>query len=307
VLEDALSVTRERESKTLTSGYGLAAGLFIAGSCLFAAGALAGYSLNARTPDKFGLELAKALLTLGSGLILGGAVKILLDRFQASAKEKEEERAARERLLADLRLVHDRAESARLLIAAHRSAKTYGEQMRDLIGCQVVLLKVKRILDVRRDSDRQDQFTEPIAHMVGYLRALQEEYRDHYKTVSDCQRYDEQVTKLEFERAAKQEVGIGDAPPSRPEIPPASSQRAWQLLDDECLFPMLDDLSNRGERYRAQFQLPLHKVASGLLGTEAGSADTGFDDEVAEQAQEIRSACRETSQAQARIEAPSPA
>ena len=264
---------------------------------MFAVGAFVGYSLDAQRPDKFGLEFAKALLTLGSGLVLGGTVKILLDRFQALAKEKEEERVALERLLADLRLVHDRAETARLLIAAHRSAKTYGEEMRDLIGCQVLLLKVKRILDVRRANSEDDGFSGPISQMIGYLAALQEEYRDEYKTVSDHQRYDEQVTKLEFERVAKQEVGLSDKRSSPPELPPQSSQRAWELLRDERRFPMLDDLTNRGERYRERFVTPLHELASRLLGTNDRGADAGFDNEVAKLVREIRSACAETSAA----------
>ena len=118
----------------------------------------------------------------------------------------------RERLLADLRLVHDRSESARLLIAAHRSAKTYGEQMRGLIACEVVLLKVKRTLDLA-PSERHEKESRCLADMLGYLRALSDEYRAEYKKVADCQRYDEALTTAR------------SRPPRTPRCPPSRGAR----------------------------------------------------------------------------------
>jgi hypothetical protein len=50
----------------------------------------------------FGPEAAKAVVTLGIGLILGGALKVLLDTYQNELKQREEEHELRERLLAPI-------------------------------------------------------------------------------------------------------------------------------------------------------------------------------------------------------------
>lgn len=281
------------------SGYRLAAILTVIGIGVGAMGFVIGTSLDAQDPNTFDLELAKALLTLGTGLILGGAVKVLLDQFQSAQKTREEEQTRRasqvveeqarhERLLADLRDVHDRAENVRLMVAAHRSAKTYGEHMRSLIGCQVVLLKVKRTLDVSRPGGTDPNTDDQLKQMLGYLRALQYEYRDRYKAVSDLQRYDEDVTKATFQQAAEREIADGAR-----EIPaPKSSQRAWRFLADRTQFPVLDDLTNDGSCYRVHFLQPFHRLASGLVdaGGDRRSADTEFDQQVERLADEIRDA-----------------
>ena len=187
-------------------GYGLVAVLLVIGIGVFGVGAILGYSLDGQQPDKPGLELAKALLTLGTGFMLGGALKVVLDRYQDSARRRQEEHDRYERLLADLRLVHDRAERARLMVAAHRSASTYGKQMRDPIGCQVVLLKIKRILEVSPiDPPASTTMSGSLVHMLGYLRALQEEYRDCYKEVSDCQRTTRRSRRDAFEMRRTQQ------------------------------------------------------------------------------------------------------
>jgi hypothetical protein len=278
--------------------------LTLIGAGVGAIGVIIGVGLDGQNPDKFELELTKALLTLGTGLILGGAVKVVLDQLQNAQRVRAEDQARRatqlaeeqarhERLLGDLRHVHDRAENVRLMVAAQRSAKTYGDHMRALIGCQVVLLKVKRTLDVSRPGGASQATDDHLKQMVGYLRALQYEFRDHYKTVSDLQRYDEDVTKEAFQRAAKREVtdgAAGDTPA------PESSQRAWTLLASREQFPVLDDLTNNGPCYRKHFLEPLHALAAALVETEGdrgdpGAADTEFDRGVETLAGVIGSTC----------------
>jgi hypothetical protein len=93
----------------------------------------------------------------------------MLDLYQATQQKQARDHEVRERLLTDLRNIHDQAETARLMIAAHRSAKAYGEQMRHLIGCQVALLKIKRSLDLRPTFKDVGEMAECLAGMVGYL------------------------------------------------------------------------------------------------------------------------------------------
>jgi hypothetical protein len=108
--------------------------------------------------------------------------------------------------------------------------------------------------------------------------------------VSDLQRYDEDVTKESFQRAAKREIADGAAsdPPA-----PESSQRAWNFLANPRKFPVLDDLTNEGPCYRKHFLEPFHALAAGLVeaGGDRGSADTEFDREVEALAAVIRPTC----------------
>lgn len=62
----------------------------------------AGFILG-RSSVHFGRELGQALLTLGSGFIFSGAVKVLLDQYQETQKKELEAHEVRERLLGDLR------------------------------------------------------------------------------------------------------------------------------------------------------------------------------------------------------------
>lgn len=121
----------------------------------------------------FAIEIGRASLTLGTGLILGGAVKLMLDRYQDEVADKKKALELRERLLADLRDVHDRAEAARLM-----DPDTGSQPVRELIRCQVVLLKVKRSLDLRAAETRDvDPGRVLLANMIGYLRALRDEVK----------------------------------------------------------------------------------------------------------------------------------
>jgi glucokinase len=81
-----------RTTASSRSGYGLAVILTLLGGGVFVGGVLVGPTLDAQNPAKF--------------------------------RSRVGEQARHERLLADLRDVHDRAENVRLMVAAHRSAKT---------------------------------------------------------------------------------------------------------------------------------------------------------------------------------------
>ena len=124
----------------------------------------------------FATELGKTALALGTGLILGGALKIMLDRYHETVAKKQKAHELRERLLADLRDVHDRAEAARLM-HADMSGDTYRQHVRELIRCQVVLLKVKRSLDLPAvETHDVDPGRVLLAKLIGYLRVLQDEF-----------------------------------------------------------------------------------------------------------------------------------
>lgn len=151
--------------------------LWAVGIAIFGVGVGVLFFYIEKPEPHFAIEVGRAALTLGTGIILGGAVKVLLDRYQDGVADKKKAHELTERLLADLRDVHDRAEAARLM-----HADTYRQHVGELIRCQVVLLKVKRTLDLRAaevfestQSERKDRAREYLAEMIGYLRVLEDE------------------------------------------------------------------------------------------------------------------------------------
>jgi hypothetical protein len=145
--------------------------LWAVGIAILGAGVGVLYFFIEEPEPHFAIEIGRAALTLGTGIILGGAVKMMLDRYQDRVADKKKAHELRERLLADLRDVHDRAEAARLM-----HADTDSQHVRELIRCQVVLLKVKRSLDLRvAETQDVDPGRILLAEMIGYLRALQVE------------------------------------------------------------------------------------------------------------------------------------
>jgi hypothetical protein len=175
--------------------YSLAFAMAGLGVMVGAGGVVLGSNFNGESSPSFWVELAKALLSLGTGLILGGALKALLDAYQGKRKQREEDYELRERLLGDLRDVYDRMERARLMISAYKSGNDYFDHMRELIGCQAMLLKFKRAVDIRGDSTKDvDPHSVYLSKTIGYLRALQNEYARNYMSVAECQRYDDKIT-----------------------------------------------------------------------------------------------------------------
>jgi hypothetical protein len=266
-----------------------------AGAAFVAIGAVIGLLCD-DDPSNFCLELARASLTFGIGLILGGAVKLWLDSYQETQKRLDEERVearkkenevheVRERLLADLRDVYDRTETARLMVTAHKTGDAYGEQMQKLIGCQAVLLKFKRSLDLRRNSTQDvDPNSVCLPNMIGYLRALQNEYARNYLAVAECQRYDEQIT-LHRLRVLAAKGGSLDS---------AASHLTWDLLRNANDFPALHDLTSCGKQYTDKFVLPLHTLVAQLARTTDSSQplDTELDHRVEVVARAIKSDLR---------------
>jgi hypothetical protein len=255
--------------------YRLAVWLFCVGVIVFAGAAVLGSCFAHRLLPGFGLEVAKSLLALGTGLILGGALKALLDLYQESGKEQKEAHELSERLLGDLRDVYNRTEQARLTIKAHQSASAYGEQMQILIGCEAALLKFKRSLELRlagKARQAVDPDGECLLDVIGYLRALQKEYTDNYKDVEECQRYDLAVNQLRIS-----ELTAGDKPFDASQI--GTSGRTWSLLQRPEQFPVLRNLIGCGEQYNERFAKPLYELAAQVLvatGRES-NLDTGFD------------------------------
>ena len=75
-----------------------------------------------------------------------GVVSVAVDNHNKRKEWRAANREFRLDLISRLRQIHDRVKIAALLIEAHESAKTYGEQMRELISVRVAVLDLHRAI-----------------------------------------------------------------------------------------------------------------------------------------------------------------
>jgi len=171
---------------------------------LFGSISLYGYEGSA----KWIPELAKAMMGLSFTVIFGGIVKLIFDKYQEDKKREEKIKEFKAGTLNQLRKVFDSIDSARLLIEAHKSAKIYGDKMRDDIFPSIVpLYDIKRSLaDSVNMMDKENikQLRLNMHYMVAYLQALANEYKDEYLKISNMQFYEEEWKKQLRDKLIKQ-------------------------------------------------------------------------------------------------------
>jgi hypothetical protein len=209
------------------------------------------------------VELRKAVytsaLTLFFGGLLGGMVKVLLDELASVKRTREDAATFVANVLADLKSVYDRVARAKILIPAHQSVKTYGDEMRDLIEARVQLRNVTRALERRAegmDEDARMRITKLIRQMEGYLETLTSEFRENYKQLSDSQRAYEELTKVIVHRFAES-TDEGRAVPVFPNF-------VWDKI---ASLEKASDFMQAAKVYKVEFETPLDD-ASELLRNE---------------------------------------
>jgi hypothetical protein len=183
---------------TLSRRFTAARPLLVA-ALIVALGAGGGFGVAASSEQKLREILQTASTALIFGALLGGVVKLLLDQVERGRERRDEQLRFITALLADLKSVYDRVERARILVKAHRSAKTYGNEMRDLIESAVQLRNVKRALDVTSGLAQLKDVFRCIQRMEKYLNDLIEEFTTFYKRIADKQK----VSEAEFTAGAK--------------------------------------------------------------------------------------------------------
>lgn len=162
--------------------------------------------LSARAGNE---ELSKifwaAVVTLIFGSLLSGVVTLLFADFDRRRAQRAAQLDFISNVLADLKSVNDRVDRARTLIRARKSAKTYGEEMLNLIDARVVLKNVRRALDTDDRSKVIQSVRDKAASMDDYLRSLLEEYEREYKGISLEQSVFEARLKAAVEKKATPE------------------------------------------------------------------------------------------------------
>ncbi|MDB5013203.1 MAG: hypothetical protein JWQ25_1405, partial [Daejeonella sp.] len=142
------------------------------------------------TPNVLLVEMGKTGASLSLITVIGGLVQWILKERDTAMQRQKEKLTFYKNVLSDFKSVYDKVENARLLIQAHRTAKTYGEQMRELINGVVILHNVKRALNPEFPI-LQQELSSPIQAMILFIKDLLNEYRDNYKRISVLQEIDQ--------------------------------------------------------------------------------------------------------------------
>ena len=153
-------------------------------------------------------NLQRSAFSLIFVALLGGVVKIVLDDFDRRRQQRADYAQFIRNVLDDLKAVGDRVERARILLPAHQSARTFGNEMRDLIESRVQLLAVSRALKLDPYSSPSEELKNlqtKVNSMEKYLRWLINGFETRYKEISDLQR----IHEARIDARIKECVGKG--------------------------------------------------------------------------------------------------
>jgi len=140
-------------------------------------------------PDTFGRALADLLLQLALIVVLGTAIKLVVDSYADRRARLEREQQDRLELLRRMRAQHVKVAYAQRLILAHQSGKTYTEQLRALmiVGAELEDLAEDVKATGNLFGEDQDSVIAGIESIVSYLADGSAEYvRCHAKVDADA-------------------------------------------------------------------------------------------------------------------------
>ena len=202
---------------------------------------------------RFPIELQRAVYTgsvtlIGAGII-GGFIKLIFDDVAAAGRVRADEATFLGNVLNDLKAVHDRVESARTLIQAHRPVPVYETEMRNMIAARIQLKNVIRALQKRPDlADDLASVRNNAETMERYLAPLTQEFEDKYESLADAQR------RYEAQEAAFAKAVEGGDDRPLPDNEP------WKKLESlECLKRF-----RRRDGYEEQFGAQLDNATERL-------------------------------------------
>jgi hypothetical protein len=204
-------------------------------------------------------DVGKALMTLAVSAFIGGVVATLLKVIERDRQKRE----TWSQLLRDVVDIDQTLAAARQLIKAHKTAKTYSEQHKNIVDARLVLRRVWIHPLVADDRERLD-LRGCLDQMKSFVDDLGNEYEQHYLPVARQQRLDERYLKDREEK-------LGAAYPSAgwPEDSIYQPTRAWNLLTDEgSQFPVLRELI--GDRYGRSCFVQAFLQLRPMLETRAG-------------------------------------
>jgi hypothetical protein len=163
------------------------------------------------------IEMGKGLIQLIAIGIIGAVVKFLFGSYQSKqqlAEQNRQQMRARNDAINDFRRdkirrlvqVTNAIRRFPILLEAHRSAKTYNEQMRGLVDASLELQLIRHEIDAIGPGVENPAFPgwpsirDAIRGMEQYFRGIQTDWGRHSKRVSELQR------EAEKERSRKSTV-----------------------------------------------------------------------------------------------------
>ncbi len=255
----------------------------IAGAAI--AAVLGGVLLSQSKADVPG-EWGRALVTLFVAILISGLLTFILSDYSQRQQQKADERsrdqqqeadersrdqrqqaADRERTLNWLRVLvgsNGRLQAARAILDAHKSAKTYSNQVRDMVEVREDLRTLKEDLEAAMPEVADD-----LGKMHEYIDALGAEYSTNYSIMSWKQRLHEERVKRYLDQDPL------------PEDPFEDPDDPWRLLQGGH-FPKLADFLRHGDLYDQHYRAP-YQDAKRLLrerlnkfGSQRGSSPLTF-------------------------------
>src|SRR5579859_5625648 len=199
-------------------------------------------------------DFAAGTATLFFGALLGGVANMLIADFDRRRVRRAADIDYVLNVLADLKAVYDQVDRGRTLISAHRSAKTYGDEMKNFIEARVKLLQVDRALKFDERGSAIEIIRSEVGRMERYLSLLVEEFQNNYKETSRAQNVYE----------ARMKTALGQLPLSEVDNAPLPANTPWEMVRKlekvrDLLQPVPGDSG-----YSREFLDPLDKASDEL-------------------------------------------
>lgn len=135
------------------------------------------YWAAAKTPADFQAKLGDLVLQLAIIVVIGGGIKGIGEWLQGRAARLKELATQRRELAARARAAHVVVEQARELLRAHRSPKTYSEQMQRLIALRYEVEDLQADVEASNDLfSGSEGIGKALSGIVKYLGEGAEEY-----------------------------------------------------------------------------------------------------------------------------------
>ncbi|HWZ99536.1 MAG TPA: hypothetical protein VN025_17395 [Candidatus Dormibacteraeota bacterium] len=170
--------------------------LVIAGEAV----ALAGYFFWHKDNPELAKAFGEAAAALIFGAMLGAVVQVLFNDLELRRGLRAQQVEFIANVLSDLKSVYDRVESARSTILAHRSAKTYDEQLLSLLEFRVKLHNVTRAIKFDPRGVVLKGIRENVDKMRSYLDVIVKEFEANYRDISRMQNLYEAKMKAALEK-----------------------------------------------------------------------------------------------------------
>jgi hypothetical protein len=199
-------------------------------------------------------DFAAGTATLFFGGLLGGVANKLIGEFDRRRVRRAADIDYILNLLTDLKAVYDQVDRGRTLISANRSAKTYGDEMKNLIEARIKLLQVDRALKFDERASAVAGIRSEVGRMEGYLSRLVEEFQNNYKETSRAQSVYEARMKKALDQLPLSDVGNAPLPVNTP----------WEMVRElEQVHDLLQAVPG-SSGYSREFVDPLDKASEEL-------------------------------------------